>query len=101
MVRWRSLWLVGSLVFVLHPACSGDDDDTQVEPDEEGLQMCCELGAICHEVGVPDPEKRDCHVIGHENDPGACRDNYQRCLDLCAPGGEGGEGGEPMEHFCQ
>jgi hypothetical protein len=98
MAPWRSLWIVGVVVLVVHAACSSDDDEQGSV--EEGLRMCCELGALCHEVGVPDSAKQECHVVGHENDPGACRENYARCKALCAPAGEGGEGGEPMEHAC-
>lgn len=95
---WRSLVLVGGIVLILSPACSGDDDG-DLGRDDEGLRMCCELGAICHTV-PPDPDKQECHVIGHENDPAACRKNYERCKALCTAEGEGGEGGEPSEHAC-
>lgn len=87
------------MILALHPACSGDDDEAKSSEDA-GLRMCCELGAVCHEVGVPDPEKGECHVIGHENDAAVCRENYERCMALCAPAGEGGEGGEEGEHAC-
>jgi len=99
MAMWRSLWIVGGIVLLLHPGCSGDDDEASDEA--EGLRMCCELGAICHHAGVPDPDEQECHVIGHENDAAACRENYERCKALCAPEGEGGQAGAPMEHFCQ
>lgn len=98
MAPKRFRWIVAAIVLALHPACSGDDDPESA--DKEGLRMCCELGAVCHEAGVPDAEKQECHVIGHENDAAACRRNYERCMDLCAPAGEGGAGGEPVEHAC-
>lgn len=98
MVSWRSPWIVAAIVLALPLACSGDDEESG--EDKQGLRMCCELGAVCHETGVPDPDKRECHVIGHENDAAVCRENYERCMALCAPDGEGGEGGEPVEHAC-
>lgn len=73
-------------------ACGDDGDGT----DREGLRMCCELGARCH-LDADDPvdsPKRTCHDLGHLNEPGACREQYESCLALCA--GEPGE--EP--HAC-
>lgn len=99
MAPWRFRWTVAAIVLALHPACSGDDE-SESGADKEGLRMCCEMGAICHTAGVPDPEKQECHVIGHENDAAVCRENYERCMAVCAPEGEGGEGGEPVEHAC-
>ena len=83
------------------PSCSDPDSDDPGN-DEEGLRMCCELGAWCHRV-PPDPDLAECHNIGHLNDPQGCRDNYERCMSLCAPSGEGGAGGafEPSEHACE
>lgn len=101
---WRSLCVVvGAIALVLQSglACSGDDDGGDPGPDQEGLRMCCEIGAICHEVGPPDPDKQGCHIVGHENDPAACRENYERCITLCMPTGEGGQAGAPMEHACE
>ncbi len=98
MASSRFRWIVAAIVLASHPSCSGDDDESG--DDKGGLRMCCELGAICHDAGVPDPQKQECHVIGHENDAAVCRENYERCMALCAPSGEGGEGGEPVEHAC-
>lgn len=63
--------------------------------------MCCELGAVCHDEGpAASAEKGECHEMAHENNPTWCKANYERCLDICAPSGEGGEGGEHQQHFC-
>jgi hypothetical protein len=74
------------------------DDESE---DTEGLEMCCELGALCHVAGRQDNPMGECHEIGHENDPARCRSNYDRCLAICAPSGEGGQGGEPVRHACE
>jgi hypothetical protein len=68
--------------------------------DDEGLQMCCELGAICHEAGPQDSDKAECHEIGHSNNPSDCRVNYEHCVEVCGHSGEGGQGGEPEAHAC-
>jgi hypothetical protein len=68
--------------------------------DEEGYRMCCELGAVCHEPGLQAADVKECHDIGHLNDPEACRESYERCLNVCRPRGEGGAGGEAGEHLC-
>ncbi len=90
--------LFALLSVILPVGCGDDEDDGQEQTgtgggasDEEGLRMCCALGALCHRVGEqPDEEMEECHDLGHENDPAACRENYERCIDLCAAGGAGG-----------
>jgi hypothetical protein len=91
--------LLAVLALTLPIGCGEDDDDDQEQTstggaggsEEEGLRMCCELGALCHRVGEPtNAEMEECHELGHENVPGACRENYERCIDLCAAGGAGG-----------
>jgi|GEM_PF-3450861 len=123
--KTRSGWgLLAALLFV--SACSGSDADetddapseeptTDGEPnpsddpdtdnvggapsedvDEEGLAMCCELGAICHVVGLSgDPKVAACHELGHRRDPSACRDSYDECREACA-----GVTDMPQEHAC-
>lgn len=82
-------------LFVLAlPAACGTSDDEGDSVDEEGLRMCCALGALCHRVSAPDDEIEACHQLGHENDPAACRDAYDHCLDVC------GEDGSSPEHAC-
>ena len=82
------LWATG--------AGCGDEGGEGPEPiDREGLQLCCDLGARCH-VGPDDPvggEKQMCHTLGHQNDPEACRAQFESCLAVC-----GGEGEVP--HAC-
>jgi len=71
------------------------DDEGASEPDEEGLQMCCELGARCH-PGPEDPvggAKQMCHALGHQNDPDQCRAEYESCLAVCVGDGD-------TEHAC-
>jgi hypothetical protein len=68
--------------------------------DSEGLAMCCELGAICHEVGPQQADRAECHELGHLNDPSECRANYERCMDICGHSGEGGQAGAPETHAC-
>lgn len=67
--------------------------------DSEGLEMCCVLGAVCHEAeqahesggggaaggaaeGAPQ-SPQECHWLGHENDPDECRKYYEHCLEVC------------------
>lgn len=74
----------------------GDDGDGGTPEDTEGLAMCCEIGSVCH-LTAADPiggAKQVCHSLGHQNDPAACREQYEDCLDVC--------GAEPMEmpHGC-
>jgi hypothetical protein len=87
-----------ALFTITLPVACGDDDDGQEQSgtggatggsDEEGLQMCCTLGALCHRE-QSNADMDACHELGHENDPSACRESYERCLDLCAVGGAGG-----------
>ena len=79
----------------------GSDDGAPAATDTEGLRQCCELGALCHRI-VPESEDiQRCHQLGHGNDPAVCRANYEDCLAICAPMGEGGAGGEPTEHACK
>jgi hypothetical protein len=98
--------LLALLTVTLPAACGNDDDDENEQSgtggasgsDEEGLQMCCTLGALCHRVGDQNDAAMDeCHDIGHENDPAECRANYERCLDLC---GAAGAGGASAPHAC-
>src|SRR5690349_7209080 len=79
---WLSWVLLG-----LALACGDDGAEPTPDPgeDTEGLAMCCELGAICH-PGADDPinsPKQQCHSLGHENEPAACRERYEECLELC------------------
>lgn len=79
-------------------ACGGGGAGEGEEPetDQDGLRMCCDLGAVCHPDAddAIDSPKRACHTLGHTNDAAACRHQYDNCIDVCA--GEPGE--EP--HFC-
>ncbi len=95
-------------LFMAMPLGCGDDDGGSSGggtggADEEGLRMCCELGALCHRTGETSGPRVECHELGHENDPAACRANYDRCIALCNPaeGGAGG-GGTPgsSPHAC-
>jgi hypothetical protein len=85
-------------------ACGDDDHDDddgshEEEPDAghdehdggsdlEGLQMCCYLGEICHEGSETNATFAECHDLGHENDPAACRADFDRCKAACDPMGE-------------
>jgi hypothetical protein len=92
--------MLGCIGLSLSAGCGSDDEAPVAGPDREGLRLCCELGAICHEAGPQGDDVRSCHNIGHENDAAQCRANYESCLEVCAPLGEGGAGGEPVEHGC-
>ncbi len=88
---------VGAALALAALVSCGDDGDggTEME-DTEGLAMCCEIGSVCH-LTADDPiggPKQMCHSLGHENDPAACRAQYDNCLEVC--------GAEPMEmaHGC-
>ena len=90
-------WAAGGVLALAALASCGDDGDGGTEPeDTQGLAMCCEIGSVCH-LTAADPiggAKQMCHSLGHENDPAACREQYEDCLDVC--------GAEPMEmpHGC-
>jgi len=94
-------------------ACS-DSKPVVDTPDEEGFQMCCELGALCHVAdqagsgqggmgGATDEDEpstaQECHWLGHENDPDRCRQYYEHCLDICDVDEE--EQDEAVEHACR
>jgi len=90
VLRLRALsWLLG---LVPVAAACGDDEP---EVDRAGLEMCCELGQYCH----PEPNElnelalRECHDIGHQNDPAVCRARYDGCMQIC-------ENENPTEHAC-
>lgn len=77
--------------------CSGDGESSAEPKDEEGLALCCELGALCHVVGDDaSAEVIECHELGHANDPQVCRDEYDRCVTACAD-----ENDEPLQHDCE
>ena len=98
---WRSFAISCFMLASVVPfGCGSDDSEKPADTDTEGLRLCCELGAICHQPGQQTEDVRRCHNIGHLNDPAECRANYDECLALCAPLGEGGGGGEPAEHAC-
>src|ERR1043165_2566760 len=91
-LRW-----VGGLVLVMASAgfsACGSDDEPEV--DQEGLHMCCELGAYCHPPAgvIASEERQNCHNVGHANDPDACRAIYDDCMVLCA------DNAEASEHYC-
>ncbi len=108
LARMRTLapFALLALLAVALPVGCGDSDDDSGQSgtggaqgrDEEGLRMCCVLGALCHRPGEQsNAEMQACHELGHENDPDACREGYQDCLDICAAGGAGGAA---SEHAC-
>lgn len=98
--------LLGALTF----ACSQDDEDNGHDDDHhhggeggeegsdpEGTRMCCSISAICHDVSAPSSsEIAECHVLGHTNDPAACRSAYDGCLAACE-----GLNDDPVEHGCE
>lgn len=88
----QALLLMALLLMALLCGCASEDAE-----DEEGLQMCCEIGALCHDIGPSADEEVDaCHELGHRNEASACRERYTECLDLCA-----GVTDNPVEHSCQ
>ena len=103
MSRKGIAWVMTVWMFGIPGAIGcGDSDgaDGPDVPDEAGLEMCCTIGAVCHAPGQQEDDIDECHDIGHENDPAQCRANYDRCMDLCMPAGQGGHGGEPVPHAC-
>lgn len=89
-------------------ACGDDHDDdhdhdASGSSDREGLAMCCELGDVCHPGDIDqDPiggEVRNCHDLGHQNDPEACRASYDECIAACTGGTREPEG--DGEHSCE
>lgn len=100
--------LLATLLLALPFGCGesdseGDDAGSGGARDDEGLTMCCTLGALCHRVGESSGALEECHRLGHENDPAECRASYDRCMALCQPaeGGAGGGGGAPATpHAC-
>jgi hypothetical protein len=95
MTTWKR-W-VGGLALVMagfgFSACGSDDEP---EVDHEGLRMCCEIGAYCHPPAgvIADEQRRHCHDLGHADEPGACRAEYDSCMALCA------DNPDPEEHSC-
>jgi hypothetical protein len=104
----KALLSVLAVLSLCAVACNSDDDDGanhqatagagggSTSSDKEGLRMCCELGAICHDAPNPSDVTRDCHDIGHLSEPAQCRQNYERCLTACRAAGAGGG----SEHAC-
>lgn len=100
----RERWLALALGALLALACGGDSDSDSVvpEPDSdssgaasapltpeqreaEGLDLCCELGAVCH-PGPDDPIGGlvyNCHQLGHSNDPSLCSAQFDECIAGC------------------
>ncbi len=99
-------------------ACS-DSKPAVDARDDEGLQMCCTLGAICHEAdllggaagaggasegaggadGDAPSTAEECHWLGHENDPDRCREYYDRCMQICKL--DEAHQGDAEEHACE
>ena len=76
---------------------SGGAPETATEVDQEGLAQCCEIGALCHVTGdQSDQQVRECHILGHRNEPKACREQYEHCMEVCEGATE-----EPVEHSCR
>src|SRR5690606_25775096 len=78
---------VGLSLAVLGVSCSESKPAVGAR-DDEGLRMCCTLGAVCHVadleskgeggaggVGSSDgPEAaQECHWLGHDGEPDQCR----------------------------
>jgi hypothetical protein len=70
-----------------HGDGDGDGDASDAGQDLEGLRQCCYIGEICHEGSEGNEEVAACHDLGHENDPTACRAEFDRCKTLCDPEG--------------
>jgi hypothetical protein len=93
---WRGA--VGSGLLALSAwGCGGEEGDleqAQPEVDREGLDMCCDLGALCHPLAEDplDSPKRTCHALGHQNDPAACRAQFDSCMEACFDSGETAHG---------
>lgn len=57
--------------------------DAADEVDHEGLQLCCILGAVCHPADDGDGPTSTCHDVGHQNEPDACRAQFDACFTAC------------------
>jgi hypothetical protein len=63
---------------------------------------CVALGELCHPVADLARELRECHELGHGNDPERCVASFEDCATRClaareeletpSPGGAGGSG---------
>ena len=89
--------LLGAVLASAWIACSSQDKPGVDVRDDEGLKMCCILSIACDDVetgsgqagaagassaGSPG-NAEECHELGHEASPDACRAAYDHCLDLC------------------
>lgn len=101
--RSRAWWSLLFLMLVLAPSCGEDAGDSSTEPEltpeQHGLVLCCRIGDTCH-PGSEDPIGglvRQCHDLGHQNDPDLCRARYDECLAACSSGRQDVSDGE---HGC-
>lgn len=80
---------------LIAPGCSESKPAIDVA-DTEGERMCCVLASACDdaegseggEAGAGGASEQpttpeQCHELGHEADPDACRAAYHHCLELC------------------
>lgn len=51
---------------------------------EPGDRFCRALGRLCHDT--IDAAGQACHELGHENDPAACRRQFDDCAETCLAG---------------
>lgn len=64
---------------------------------DEAADLCCELGALCHQTEEHvDEEVRRCHQLGHTSDAALCAEEYEYCKSVCA-----GVTDHPMPHGCK
>jgi hypothetical protein len=48
-------------------------------------QKCTAIANRCHAVDPGSGPIHECHDLGHDESPGPCERNYERCLALCTP----------------
>lgn len=49
--------------------------------DGEGDPFCRALGRLCHDTS--DAAGQACHELGHDDDPAACRRDFDECAARC------------------
>lgn len=92
------MWVILGTIGAVAPGCSESKPLIDVS-DAEGHRMCCVLSATCHDAAEASQGEggqagaggstqapttpAQCHDLGHDDDPDACRAAYDDCLELC------------------